>query len=334
MRGLLGVLAFLMLTTAAPARATFSIVAVDPATGEVGSAGASCIAGSIILSDVHPGVGGIHTQAYWNGTNQDNASELMDQGWSPQAIVDWLVANDAQNNASIRQYGIADLAGGGRSAAFTGANCSDWKGHLLGATYAVQGNILLGPEILDDMEAAFLATPGHLSLRLMAALQAANVPGADTRCLSAGKPAISAFLRVGKPDDAANDLTLDLNVNSTSSSQNPIDLLQDAFDAWLPTAAQDAPPPALALLPAQPNPFNPRTELRFRLERPAAVSLDILDLGGRRLLRLAEGRREAGEHRLSWEGEDARGRALPSGVYLARLSAGGESAAAKLVLIR
>ncbi len=65
---------------------TFSIVAVDPATGEVGSAGASCIAGSIIISDMHPGVGAIHTQSYWNSQNQNNAHDLMEQGWSPHFV--------------------------------------------------------------------------------------------------------------------------------------------------------------------------------------------------------------------------------------------------------
>jgi uncharacterized Ntn-hydrolase superfamily protein len=57
---------------------TFSIVAVDTITGEVGSAGASCIPGSMIISDVHPGLGAIHTQSYWNAINQDSAASLMD----------------------------------------------------------------------------------------------------------------------------------------------------------------------------------------------------------------------------------------------------------------
>ena len=163
-----------------PARATFSIAAVDLQTGEVGSAGASCISGSLILSDVHPGVGVIHTQAYWNSQNQQNARNLMNQGWSPQAIIDWLVANDAQGNPTIRQYAIADLPEGGRSAGYTGTSCTDWKGHLTGPGYAIAGNILLGPEIIADMETAFQNTPGSLAFRLLAALQAANVPGADT----------------------------------------------------------------------------------------------------------------------------------------------------------
>ena len=72
---------------------TFSIVAVDTLTGQVGSAGASCIQGSIIISDIHPGLGAIHTQSYWNASNQDSASSLMEQGYAPQDIIDWLVEN-------------------------------------------------------------------------------------------------------------------------------------------------------------------------------------------------------------------------------------------------
>ena len=75
---------------------TFSIVAVDPETNEVGSAGASCIAGSVIISDIHPGVGAIHTQSYWLAANQTNASELMSLGASPDEIIDYLINNDVQ----------------------------------------------------------------------------------------------------------------------------------------------------------------------------------------------------------------------------------------------
>ena len=88
---------------------TFSIVAVNPYTGEVGSAGASCIAGSIIISDVHPGYGAIHTQSYWLSGNQNLASDYMGLGYNPQQIMDSLVVNDVQNNPTIRQYGAVDL---------------------------------------------------------------------------------------------------------------------------------------------------------------------------------------------------------------------------------
>ena len=66
--------------------ATFSIVAVDTNTNEVGSAGGSCIGNSIIISDIHPGVGVIHTQSYWNQANQNYASSLMESGYSPSDI--------------------------------------------------------------------------------------------------------------------------------------------------------------------------------------------------------------------------------------------------------
>ena len=211
---------------------TFSIVAVNPATGEVGSAGASCIAGSIIISDIHPGVGAIHTQFYWNQSNQDSASSLMDLGYSPEEIIDWLIENDAQNNPSIRQYGIIDLIDNGRSAGFTGENCFDYKNHILGQTYAIQGNILLGQEILDSMEIAFTSTYGTLDEKLIAALLAANVPGADTRCLPYGTPALSAFIRMAKSEDENDSFFMDINVQSCPTNLSPIDSLFTLYWDW------------------------------------------------------------------------------------------------------
>lgn len=211
---------------------TFSIVAVNPATGEVGSAGASCIAGSIIISDIHPGVGAIHTQSYWNQSNQDSASSLMNLEYSPEEIIDWLIENDAQNNPSIRQYGIIDLIDDGRSAGFTGENCFDYKNHILGQTYAIQGNILLGQEILDSMEIAFTSTYGTLDEKLIAALLAANVPGADTRCLPYGTPALSAFIRMAKSEDENDSFFMDINVQSCPTNLSPIDSLFTLYWDW------------------------------------------------------------------------------------------------------
>ena len=211
---------------------TFSIVAVDLDNGQVGSAGASCIGGSIIISDIHPGVGAIHTQSYWSGYNQLMASDLMDNGLSPDEIIDYLVENDVSNNPFIRQYGVVDIYEGGRSAAYTGENCMDYKSHILGVTYAIQGNILIGEEVLINMENNFNSTSGTLSDKLMAALQGANIPGADSRCLDDGTSSLSAFIRVAKPLDDDNYF-LDLNINNTSNGQEPINLLQDLYNQWL-----------------------------------------------------------------------------------------------------
>jgi uncharacterized Ntn-hydrolase superfamily protein len=313
---------------------TFSIVAVDPLTDQVGSAGASCISGSIIISDVHPGVGAIHTQSYWNGQNQSYARMLMDMGYSPEAIIDSLIANDATGNPSIRQYGIVDLVDGGRSAAYTGSNCINYKGHILGPTYAIQGNILLGPQILEDMESGFLATQGTLADKLMSALQGANVPGADTRCASSGRPAISAFIRVARPGDTPSDLYLDLNVNNTSQDENPIDILQEMYDDWVQTTSapgvEAAGRPGPLLLQNRPNPFATATAIVYVLPRPEHVRLRVFDTAGRVVATLVEDRQGAGRHRASWEVSHE----TPSGVYLYRLEAGESVQTRKLQLMR
>ena len=99
--------------------ATFSIVAVDTNTGEVGSAGGSCIGNSIIISDIHPGKGVIHTQSYWMSANQQYASELMENGFSPSEIIQFLEDNDIQNNPTTSQIrpiikldNMTDITGG------------------------------------------------------------------------------------------------------------------------------------------------------------------------------------------------------------------------------
>jgi uncharacterized Ntn-hydrolase superfamily protein len=237
------ILLFILLSQVLRSQDTFSIVAVDTITGEIGSAGASCIddsqieGGALIISDVIPGRGAIHTQSYWNSTNQQNAHDRMVEGLSPQEIIDWLKTHDAQNNPAIRQYGIVDfdLEGNARSAGFTGANCFDYKNHITGPNYCIQGNILLGQQILDSIEARFLDTEGSFAEKMMAALQGAKVIGADTRCTANGTSSLSAFIRVARPEDPPGDFYCDLNVPSLPAGMEPIDSLQTLFDAWLET---------------------------------------------------------------------------------------------------
>lgn len=228
---------------------TFSIVAVDEATGEIGSAGASCLddtqfpgsGGAFIISDILPGRGAIHTQSFYLEGNQDNARLRMETGDSPQEIITWLATNDVQGNNSQRQYGVVDFdgAGVGRASAFTGLNCLDVKGQRVGSNYAIQGNILISSEILDSMEARFLNSTGTLAERLMQSLQGANVPGADSRCLNEGVSSLSAFVRVARPDDEEDNLYLDLNVPFTNFGVEPIDELQVLFDFWLLTSVTE-----------------------------------------------------------------------------------------------
>jgi len=238
-------LIFMMIPWKAYSQDTFSIVAIDSVTGEIGSAGASCVPiilpfapyGALIISDIIPGTGAIHTQAYWLAANQLNARTRMLAGDSAQQIINWLSLNDAQSNSSIRQYGIVDYNNGHpRSAAFTGAGCNDYKNHITGPGYAIQGNILLGQHILDSMEARYLNTTGSLADKLMAALQGANVTGADTRCAPFGLSSLSSFIRVALPGDSANNYHLDLYMaypSNTSYPVDPIDSLQTLYDNWV-----------------------------------------------------------------------------------------------------
>ena len=186
------------------AQDTFSIVAVDEATGEIGSAGASCLddtqfpgsGGAFIISDILPGRGAIHTQSFYLAANQNNARTRMEAGDTPDELITWLAINDVQGNNTQRQYGVVDFDenGVGRAKAFTGINCLPYRGQRVGSNYSIQGNILLGPEILDSMEARFISSTGTLAERLMFSLQGANVPGADSRCLPEGVSSLSAFV--------------------------------------------------------------------------------------------------------------------------------------------
>ena len=227
---------------------TFSIVACDPETGQIGAAGATCIDGAanfggvIIINGIIPGRGAINGQATIciPHVNLDLGMQELANGSSPQEILDYLFQNDACQfgNENTRQYGIVDFDQNNlpRTAAFTGSQAIDFAGHRVGENYAIQGNILLGPQILDSMEARFLAEDGSLAEKIMAAMQGANVPGADSRCLLAGTSSTTAFLRVARPDDDPNDLYLEINIVEEPEGIEPINSLQAAFDEWADTS--------------------------------------------------------------------------------------------------
>lgn len=257
---------------------TFSIVAVDPETGEIGSAGATCIAaedGAILISDIVLGVGAIHTQSFYIPSNQNNARTRMEAGDSPQEIMDWLVANDVQNNPTQRQYLAVDLNDGApRSATFTGEDCFEEFIGVQGDTYAIAGNILITESVVTDMETAYLETEGTLAERLMAALQAAKRPGADSRCLNDGISSASAFIRVASPEDtdsSLGNLSLDINVWISSEIFEPIDELQILFDQAL--SLEDAKVNGVSIYP---NPVATKLTVKSVTKTDAVVVFNIL----------------------------------------------------------
>jgi uncharacterized Ntn-hydrolase superfamily protein len=241
---LLSAIFILLLITFVKAQDTFSIVAADSVTREVGSAGASCVdlfsAGISdigFLGDLLPDTGAINTQAYYLAANQNNARARMREGLSPVQIINWLTLNDVQGNSTRRQYGIVGFTGNEVSAAgFTGSNCDNYKNHktgnINGIYYSIQGNILLGQLVIDSMESRFRNAEGDLACRLMAALQGAKMVGADTRCTADGTSSLFAFVKVALPTDSYGNPSFFLGVRTHDNAHiEPIDSLQRIFDS-------------------------------------------------------------------------------------------------------
>lgn len=218
---------------------TFSIVAADSITGEVGSAGASCVdlfttglPNDDFLSELFPGVGGINSQAAYLPANQATARDRMNAGDTPDEIVAYMIANDAQSTPQTRQYGVVRLVTGSpQTAAHTGASCLSYANHIVGPNYTIQGNILLSQVVLDAMEAGFNNTIGDLKCKLMGALQGAKMVGADSRCASNGTSSLFAFIKVMQPTDTFGNPSFLLSVRTHNGDEiEPIDSLRTLFN--------------------------------------------------------------------------------------------------------
>lgn len=157
---------------------TFSIVGFDPQTKELGVAVASkflCV--GAVVPFAKAGVGAIATQSWANLDYGVDGLDMLQRGMSPEEVLKELVANDEKSGA--RQVGMVDASG--RSAIFTGKDCFDWAGGLAEANFAIQGNILVSEDTVNDMKAVFLQKEGSLAERLLAALQAGDIAGGDKR---------------------------------------------------------------------------------------------------------------------------------------------------------
>ncbi len=163
---------------AAAAAGTFSIVATDPATGEVGVAVQSkYFAVGNVVPWAKAGVGAVATQASVIPAYGPRGLELLASGLAPDKVLDKLLAGDAA--ADTRQLGVA--AASGETATFTGKKCNAWAGGVRGKGYAAQGNILAGEAVVRGMARAYEETRGSMAERLMAALEAAQAAGGDKR---------------------------------------------------------------------------------------------------------------------------------------------------------
>jgi uncharacterized Ntn-hydrolase superfamily protein len=185
---------------------TFSIIALDRATGELGMGVQSKAfgAGNRAMT-AKGGVAIIAHQASANPMYGPMTIDLIERGYSPKEALDQLVRSDEGRDR--RQNAVIDIQG--RTAAWTGESTNDWHGHTCGVDFCAQGNILAGPEVVDAMVVSFQSSSGSLAERLMDALDAAQGAGGDARGMQSG-----AILVVApRVREAFHDRVVDIRVD-------------------------------------------------------------------------------------------------------------------------
>jgi len=175
---------------------TYSIVAQDPPTGELGFAAQSHFFGvGRLVGWGEAGVGVAVTQAFVNVDYGPAAVAALREGAAPEAIVAELTAADPHR--AYRQLAVCDVHG--RVAAHTGTSCAPHAGGLLGDAVAAQGNMLASPSVVPDMLAAYRSTDAPLADRLLAAMEAAERAGGDVRGAQSAALRVYSGLRGDQP---------------------------------------------------------------------------------------------------------------------------------------
>jgi uncharacterized Ntn-hydrolase superfamily protein len=204
-----------------PVVATFSIVAYDPATEELGVAVQSkFIAVGSVVPWARAGVGAIATQAFANTTYGPRGLGLLEQGDDPEEVLKELTEDDERRD--VRQAGI--VSAGGKSATYTGKKCNAWAGGIAGENFACQGNILAGEDVVRNMARSFRESKGDLGTRLIDALLAGQAAGGDSRGMQS---AALLIVRRGWGYGGLNDRYRDLRVDD---HPDPIQELKRVYE--------------------------------------------------------------------------------------------------------
>jgi uncharacterized Ntn-hydrolase superfamily protein len=205
---------------------TFSIVAADPQTGEVGCAVQSrYFSIGAVTPWVRSGVGAVATQAMGVvARNGERALAALARDVDPAEALEHALADDADRE--LRQLGA--VTADGRAAAFTGRGCVEWAGHLVDDGFAVQGNMLAGADVLPAMRRAFVETAAPLPERLLAALEAGQAAGGDRRGQQAAALVVEQLGAAARSREGI-DRTCDLRVDD---HPEPIAELRRLLGIW------------------------------------------------------------------------------------------------------
>jgi uncharacterized Ntn-hydrolase superfamily protein len=194
-----------------PLVSTYSIVARDSLTGEMGVAVQShWFNVGAIVGWGEAGIGVIATQSFVNVSFGIRGLELLRQGKSPKEVVDELIAGD--EGRDFRQLAVLDASG--RTASYTGKKCIDGAGNIAGENYSVQANLMLSDKVWAAMEKAFLETRAPLAERMIASLEAAQNVGGDIRGMQSASVITWRGTSTGEP---WKDKLIDLRVEDHSS---------------------------------------------------------------------------------------------------------------------
>lgn len=205
---------------------TYSIVARDPLTGEMGVAVQShwFSVGSIV-SWGEAGVGVVATQSFVNPSFGIRGLELLKSGKSPQEAVNELISSD--EGRDVRQLAILDSKG--RSASYTGKNCIQEAGNITKENYSVQANMMLSNKVWDAMSKAFEESSGPLAERMIIALEAAENEGGDIR----GRQSSSILIVKGETTGKIwEDRYIDLRVEDNPKPVEELKRLLKVFRAY------------------------------------------------------------------------------------------------------
>lgn len=204
---------------------TFSVVAGAGQSHGVAVASKFLAVGALVPA-ARAEVGAVATQAAANVRYRSAALSLLAQGETAGHVLRQLV--DADPTPEERQAGVVDRFGG--SATYTGPACLPWAGGVHGPGYAIQGNVLAGPQVLDAMLEAYLNTDGALSHRLLASILAGDEAGGDRRGRqSAALFVVSPAGGYGGGNDVAVDLRVDDHAHPVRELARLLDLHQRHF---------------------------------------------------------------------------------------------------------
>jgi uncharacterized Ntn-hydrolase superfamily protein len=209
-------------------KATFSIVGANQATGEVGCAVQSkYFAVGAVVPWAKAEVGAVATQAAGVAAYGPAVLELLEAGRDPASALAEALADDDERET--RQLGV--VTADGRAAAHTGSDCNAWAGHETGPGFSVQGNILAGEQVVAEMARAYRETAGTLAERLVAALEAGQAAGGDSR----GQQSAAVIVeRAGARDEGREgiDRVTDLRVDDHPEPIAELRRLLDIHLRW------------------------------------------------------------------------------------------------------